>query len=122
MAWLLGALLVLQLAVPLLGCAHRVAAAPEARLSALARIVGHAVETCHHDDDGQLPVGDAGPCCPCALCHAMATACPAAPASYTLALIRPATVGGVVSFPQPPPRASAVLAGFAGPRGPPRLG
>ncbi len=117
-AWLLGAVLVLQLAAPV-GGMPRPASDASARLAALATVVGHAVATCH-DDGGQMPAGDAGPCCPCTLCHALTVACPAAPVEFALA--RPfVSRGGIAVYPQPPPRAPAVLLGLPSPRGPPLL-
>lgn len=113
LAWLLGALLVLQLAAPA-AAMPRPPANP--RLAALAKVVGHAVATCH-DDDGQMPAGDAGPCCPCTLCHALTLACAAGPVAA--ALDRPVAAGTIATYPQPPPRAPTVLLGLSGPRGPP---
>ncbi len=116
-AWLLGVVLVLQLAAPVAGM-PRSASDASLRLAALAKVVGHAVATCHDDDGGQMPAGDAGPCCPCTLCHAHASTGSAAPIEFAL-LPRVATSGGVAAYPQPPPRAPAVLLGLSGPRGPP---
>lgn len=115
-AWLLGALLVLQLAMPAASM-PRPASDASLRLAALAKVVGHAVATCHDDDGGQRPAGDAGTCCPCTLCHAHAAGC-LAPA-ITVGHVRPLVVATVHAYPQPPPRAPAMLLGLSGPRGPP---
>ena len=115
MAWLLGALLVLQLAMPAASM-PRPASDASLRLAALAKVVGHAVATCHDDDGGQMPAGDAGGCCPCTLCHAQA-ACLAPATAFIPA--RPLVVATVHAYPQPPPHAPALLLGLFGPRGPP---
>ena len=56
-AWLLGVVLVLQLAAPVAGM-PRSASDASLRLAALAKVVGHAVATCHDDDGGQMPARD----------------------------------------------------------------